>query len=90
MDTMGNLNEMGLILPLNKLVGVPAWLLQEWPSIIMLAAMLAFFVVSLSLLYHWIKYGKGNINRGLVSIVYFAGAVIFIASAAEAMSLLQS
>lgn len=44
-------------------------------------AFLAFFIISAVLLYHWLKYGKGVINRLFIVPLYFGGSLIFLGSA---------
>lgn len=48
------------------------------PLLIFLVSLFAFSIISVALLYHWLRYGKGSINRFLIIIAYFGGAFIFL------------
>lgn len=51
------------------------------PLLIFLVSLFAFFTISVVLLYHWLRYGKGSINRFLIIVAYFGGAFIFLGTA---------
>ena len=71
--------------PAFNLIGGPLKVLTDIsggvPLLILLVSLFAFCLISLTLLYHWLKYGKGSINRFLVIITYFGGALIFFGTA---------
>lgn len=48
------------------------------PLLVFFVSLFAFSIISLALLYHWLKYGKGSINRFFIIIAYFGGAFIFL------------
>ena len=61
-------------------------ILSYLPTLIFLAAFLVFAIVSLILVYHWHRYGRGDAKVMLFETAYFVAGIAIIISAVGALS----
>jgi lipopolysaccharide export LptBFGC system permease protein LptF len=69
------------------ILAVVANIKKEWLWMILLVAFLIFCLISLVLIYHWYRYGRGEKGVLIAGAVYFIGSVFLFLGAVLSIAL---